>query len=61
MPTGITKYQLVFTDYGEDIVKDLGVSDVLLCRQKHINLRNLRKQTVFGRCIGIWNDWPAFL
>lgn len=42
-------------------MKDLGAYDVLLTRQKHINLRNLRKQTVFGRCIGNWNDWPAFL
>lgn len=50
-------YQLVFVDYGGTVIRDLGCFDCILKVQNRVELRKLRKQTVFPRCIGTIQDW----
>lgn len=54
---GLLHYQLVFVDYGSFVIKDLGGFDCILQVQNKIELRKLRKQTVFSRCIGPIREW----
>jgi hypothetical protein len=58
---GLQHYQLVFLDYGGSIVRELGGFDCILQVQNKVELRKLRKQTLFPRCIGPINEWEAFL
>lgn len=58
---GLLHYQLVFVDYGGMIIRDLGSFDCILQVQNNVELRKLRKQTVFPRCIGTIKDWDSFL
>jgi hypothetical protein len=55
------QYQLVFVEYGETKIRDVGSFDCILKVQNKTELRKLRKLTVFPRCIGKIGDWDRFL
>ena len=57
---GLVYYQLVFVDYGGTVVRDLGGFDCILQVQNKVELRKLRKQTIFPRCMGTVREWPTF-
>jgi len=58
---GLLHYQLVFVNYDDSIIRDLGSFDCILQVQNKVDLRKLRKQTLFPRCIGKIKDWAPFL
>lgn len=49
---GVISFQLVFMQFGSHMTSRFGTYDaILLCQDKH-DIRKLRSQTVFPRCIG---------
>mgnify|MGYP006975243800 FL=1 len=49
---GIVSFQVAFVPYGTTKATRYGTCDVVFLTQEHKELRKLRKQTVFPRCIG---------
>ena len=57
---GVVSFQLAFTKPGSNLTVKFGTHDVILLCQDKYDLRKLRKQTVFPRCIGRCDSWPAY-
>ena len=57
---GIINYQLIFAPEGSTTSTRFGSFDTILLCQSIVDLRTLRKQTVFPRCIGHSNKWLNF-
>ena len=49
---GVVSFQLAFLPFGSKVTTKLGSYDTILLCQDKVDLRKLRKMTVFARCIG---------
>jgi hypothetical protein len=57
---GIVSFQVAFVPYGSTRATRYGTHDVVFLTQDDNELRKLRKQTVFPRCIGTHKEWIGY-
>lgn len=57
---GIVSFQVAFVPYGSTKAVRYGTHDVVFLTQEDNELRKLRKQTVFPRCIGNYKEWTGY-
>lgn len=57
---GVISFQLAFLEKDNQMSSEFGTHDAIILCQNKFDLRRLRSQTVFARCIGPVKEWPAF-
>jgi hypothetical protein len=57
---GIVSFQIAFVPIGSTVATKYGTCDVVFLTQDDAELRKIRKQTVFPRCIGNYKEWKNY-
>lgn len=58
---GVVSFQIAFVPLGTTVATLYGTCDVVFLTQDEAELRKLRKQSVFPRCIGNYKEWRNYL